>query len=391
MSGEIVVLAGTPVGWAAMGVFGAFRAAQLAGEWVRHERALAERKMEQQKKSAGEWQQYHRAQQEAIRQATEQRAAVRRSLDALRLQSPHSAKTDDLRPRARGFVVPETKIVTDALNEVIERASRVPFAAPLQCLARQASKFDAELRSGTPPAAELIDELQTTVEQTVEQLLAESEARGRARQELLDRAETLFGDAIAYGHLAHEKDSREQLAELKDHLVRLLTSGGATAAKLTLLEQHFGRLKATIDQALEQRAIGEALRECAGNRLAGLGYRQITEAEGVSEWEVPGGERLRMALQPGQRIAFQLVHERSARSSEPLSTQELATLRRQEQRWCEDFHTLLQGLREDGIEIQVQLERETPEGTIPIVVLEDVEEWLEEEADRAAPAQRWIP
>jgi len=86
MSGAVLVLAGAlsgPAGWAVIGAIGAFRAGQLASEWLRHERALAERKMQKEKQAAEAWQRHHRARQEAIRRATEQREAVRWQLAGL--------------------------------------------------------------------------------------------------------------------------------------------------------------------------------------------------------------------------------------------------------------------------------------------------------------------
>jgi len=398
MSGEVLVLAGAlsgPAGWAVMGAIGAFRAGQLASEWLRHERALAERKMQKEKQAAEAWQRHHRARQEAIRRATEQREAVRRRLAGLRLQAPPSTETDDRDTSARGFVDVDRQGLMAALERVIAGASESGIddspGGPLRRLAQQALDLDAESRSGSPPPAEVIAGFQAAVARTVEALLAEKDVRDQSRRSLLDRLEALLGEAIAYRHLARDGEARVQLSQLKDQLVGRLIAGTATPAAIDLLEERLGRIKAAIDTSLEQAATGEALRECTRSRLEGLGYRPISEEGEHSEWEIPGGERLRMALQPGQRIAFQLVHEREARSSQPLSVEELEKLRRQEQRWCEDFHALLRGLHEDGIELQVQLERETPQTAIPIVVLEDVEEWLEEEADRDASAKRRFP
>ncbi len=84
------------------------------------------------------------------------------------------------------------------------------------------------------------------------------------------------------------------------------------------------------------------------------------------------------------------MHERTAASDRDLSGDELAFLRQQESRWCDDLHGLLHKLQADGFEFQVQLERETPREAIPVVVVEDADEWVEREDAREAPRKRHL-
>ena len=117
--------------------------------------------------------------------------------------------------------------------------------------------------------------------------------------------------------------------------------------------------------------------------LEEMGYRHLSEEQtGHSNWQLPGGEQVRIALQRNLGIAFQLQHERVEVSDAELSEEEIAFFRQQEQHWCDDLAELTRRLTADGFQYQLEFERDVPESTVPIVVVEDVDELLEEEEER---------
>ena len=52
--------------------------------------------------------------------------------------------------------------------------------------------------------------------------------------------------------------------------------------------------------------------------------------------------------------------------------------RQQEVRWCRDMKELIGRLIKDGVPYRVQFEREVPDKSIPVVVVESVDELLDE-------------
>lgn len=397
MSGEAVVLVGVSVGTAglvaAAGV-AAFVAADMVAEWMREQHAIAQRNMRWEKEASAAWRDFHRSEQREIEKLALRHQAVRRSLEALRLTASEAPVGAEDRAENQGFV-PEGRADMSAMLRSVLR--RIPpelgaaAAAPLQRLQRQARELDQRLISPSPLLQETLQSFRVTVQRTVEQVLENLERESAARRRLLERVEAMLGEAIAYRNLARERASGKELSQLQEHLFRLLTAGEAAAAGVELLEGQLQRLKAQVDAELEQDAIQAVLRGRVRRHLADLGYRLCAVAGEPDMWEIPGGERVRVALQPGNRLAFQLVHERPVASDRPLSGQELAFLREQERRWCGDLHGLLRKLQEDGFEFQVQLERETPEEAIPVVVVEDVDDWIEEERSHEAPRRRHLP
>jgi hypothetical protein len=399
MSGEAVVLMGVGSGVAgvALAAGAALLAAHMVAQWMQaqHEEALRNAQREQEASEA--WLAFQHAEQREIEQLTRQHAALRDGLAALSLAEPTPDDADAAGAPRKGFLDTSQGEMSTLLRSLLTPLPAelvAGAAAPLHRLERQARELERALASATPPAPETLAAFRSTLRRSAEAILDGLEREAVARERLLARLRALLGEAIACHGLAREPASREELSQLRERLLGMLSIGEVTAAAVELLETRLRQLRTQVDAELEQAAIAATLRERLHHHLADLGYRPRPAAGAPEEWEIPGGERLRLALQPGNRLAFQLVHERDTVSDRPLSAAELAFLRAQEGRWCSDLHALLQRLQADGFAFQVQLERQTPGEAIPVVMVEDVEEWLEEDEEErrdGAPLRRRLP
>jgi hypothetical protein len=303
---------------------------------------------------------------------------VRRQLEGLRLRDAKASEARQEAPQARGYVAAQAGGLAKQVLAVLEGLPRELAAsedAPLRRLYREARRLDEELASPSPPPDSVLRGFAATLRRTVQDALGHLEQETRAREQRLGRVEALLGEVIAYRHLAREEATATRLVDLRDHLVRLLATGRASAAALELLDGEVRRLKAAVDDALERAALAAVLEERLEAHLTDLGYRRRPGVGPSPEWEIPGGERVRIAQQRAGRLAFQLVHERSGGPEGPLSQGETAFLRRQEARWCGDLHELASRLQADGFALEVQLERQTPAEAIPVVRVEDPDDW----------------
>ena len=68
-----------------------------------------------------------------------------------------------------------------------------------------------------------------------------------------------------------------------------------------------------------------------------------------------------------------------------LSGEALSFFRQQEARWCRDMKELIRRLVKDGVPYQAQFEREMADESIPVVVMENVDELLDEEDEDKRP------
>jgi hypothetical protein len=385
MSGEAVVLVGVSAGAAgvaaAAGV--AYLAARMVAEWLREQHAMAERDLRQEKERSTAWQAFHRSEQQTIEKLTRHREALRNSLKSLRLEPAGGSSGGQTGTTRRGFVEPVEGQMNDLLDGLLERLSpQVPAGAlaSLQRLEQQARELDRQQLSSSPPPDRTLRSFRTTLQRTAEQNLQDLQREADTRRRRLARLEAVLEQTIAYQRLAREPTSGQELLALREQLFRLLTTGQVSASGVELLERQLARLKDRVDRELEQSATQAVLDRRVRELLVEMGYRPASAPDGPNEWHIPGGERVRMALHRDNRLAFQLEHEGTGAADRPIDAQQLARLRAQERHWCADLHLLLGRLREEGFELQVQLERESPEASIPVVVVEDVEEWIEEEA-----------
>jgi hypothetical protein len=391
MSGEAVVLTSLVTGPAGL-ILVAGVGAQLVAAWMETQHALAQERMRKEKQKVQEWQRFHQEQQQEIERLTQQRERLHEHMASLRLAANTAQRSTADSPLAQGFVLAARTDLAEQLDSLLANVPAELFHAehsPFQHLLRQARALDAQRSSARPPPQETLHAFHMTVERTLAQTLQDLEREAQIRQQRVEQAEGLLSEAITYHPLTDDAAKRKELAELQEHLIRLLTTDGVTAASLDLLNKKWQPLKTAIDQELEHAAVRHALRTSTRRHLETLGYQLMQpEMTDDSIWGIPGGEQVRVALQRDNRLAFQMAHERTVASEQPLSEHERVFLRQQEARWCQDLHTLLRRLQEDGFEFSIQLEREVPESSIPVVIVEDVDEWFEEGAQRDEPHRR---
>ncbi len=387
MSGEAVVLIGAIPGVGGVAIAGgaAYLAARMLLKWMDEQHAIAEREMRRQKEETATWLEFHRSEQDHIERLTREREQARKTLEGMRLAESRGEASCTV--ENRGFVVDEGEAMSALLGSLLAMLPpdlNPAVIVPLQRLEEQARDLDRRPRLSDETRRAFRATLQETAARILEQQEQETAARGR----LLERVEAVLERAIAGRRLATDPGLTEQFAELQDHLLRLLTTGEVHAAGVELLEEQSADLISRVERDLEKAGIAAVLRERVQHHLQALGYRRHSDSGEPDVWQIPGGEQVRVALQPGNRLAFQLVHERTLPSELPLSATELDFVRAQELRWCTDLHGMLRRLQEDGFEFQIQMERETPQQSIPVVVVEDVDEWSDEGEIHEAPQRK---
>lgn len=398
MSGEAVVIsafATGPIGLGLLAGAGALVAARFVASYLEERRAEANRKMRRQKEEMSEWAQYHAGEQALISRLTAQREKTRTLLDELQLSAPQATGPEATTPIARGFVQAgsgglELKLST--LFESLPGELLDDAASPMARLMREVKALDEQGSAGRPPSDQALTSLQQAVELTVSQHLDDLQVRASAQQQMLERVEALLSEVIAYRDLTESEVHTREIEALHSHLLGLLSAGEATATSVSVLERKFGELKSVLDEQLERTALRAALEARMMEHFEDLGYRQLSaEAVGESSWEIPGGEQVQVRLSHDLRMAFQLLHERHTDTKQDLCEQELAFFRQQEKRWCKDLHELLSRLNEDGFDLNLQLERDTPGEAVPVVIIEDAQTWEQQDATLNAVRKQELP
>jgi len=387
MSGEAVIFSPFMLDVAA-----GWRAAEA---YIEQQRLEAERRQREEKRRLAEWAGFQQQQRRQMEQLEGRRGELERTLQGLRLHQPAPPPTGESRDaQSRGFLEPATAIASrrERLQALLQQlpAELEPEARLLfERLRREGEGLAARFAQGDAPAEGELTAFQALLSNTLEQQLRWNEQQRAERGRLLAQGEALLDRILHYQALAAGGESAQALAQLRDQLLQPLGAGDLTLGLLDALQRGFEPLRAQVDAALERAAALATLRDALHRHLHGLGYQhQATAQPGRERWAIPGGEQVTVAVQPNLRVAFQLAHERTQTGGGALSEAELAHLRRQEARWCGDLKALLERLRADGFQYQVELERQIPTDTIPIVIVEEAEELLEEMARWDEPKHR---
>ncbi len=392
MSGEAVLISAmlTPAGLAAAGTLAAGSLAlQLVNGWQEERRRVAAAKMRAEQARVEAWRQFQRNQQDRMESLAQAHSDMREQLAALRLGA---ASVDAPAPRRgarpRGFLEqdalpPEALSRLSALQSLFSALPGELFEvpdAPMVRLRDQVKRLSQQFDSPQPPPVQTLDDLKTLVERTLDAQLEELERGRQAQARLMSQCETLLDEVVTYSELGGDTSSGAEMKALREHLLGLLQRKNANFSDIRVLESKFAQLRERIDTEIEQAALREGIRIRMRHHLEDMGYRQLSvEDNGYSNWQLPGGEQVRIALQRNLGMAFQLQHERADNSEAGLSASELAFFRRQEQQWCDDLAELTRRLTADGFQYRLEFERDVPESSVPIVVVEDVDELLAEE------------
>lgn len=229
-----------------------------------------------------------------------------------------------------------------------------------------------------------LDSLEATLRQTLadqqERLKQEPERRLWRMQE----AARMLQHLDELGALL-ETPEDERLLELRAEIHQLLGEGAASNEEIASLNDRLESLTRAVNTEVENRLVDRQLRQRLNHHLQSLGYRHLGSEEAGERWAIPGGEQILARVQPGMRLAFQLQHERfpGRNPTAELDQSELALLRQQEGRWCSDLKTILHSLQSDGFMLQVDFERLIPEENVPLVLIEEVDEILEQSKPKA--------
>ncbi len=392
MSGEAVLISAllTPAGLAAAGTLAAGSLAlELVNGWQEERRRIAEAKMREEQARVEAWRQFQRNQRDRMESLDRARSEMQEQLAALRLGAASidaPAPQQDARPR--GFLEgnarpPEALSGLSALQRLF---SALPGElleardAPMVRLRDQVERLRQQFDSPQPPPVQTLDDLKILVERTLDSQLEELERGRQAQALLMSRCERLLDEVVTYSELGGDTSSGAEMKALREHLLGLLHLENAQFTDIRVLESKFAQLREGIDREVEQTALREGIGIRMRHHLEDMGYRRLSEEDrGYSNWQLPGGEQVRIALQRNLGVGFQLRHERADDSDAELSESELAFFRRQEQQWCDDLTELTRRLTADGFQYRLEFERDVPESSVPIVVVEDVEELLEEE------------
>jgi hypothetical protein len=247
-------------------------------------------------------------------------------------------------------------------------------------LGEELNRLRHQMEQGPPPLETALDTFQSLVEDTVEAARQRQAEEPRRQAQRLAELESLLDRLLQAAALA-EGEMHERVEILEQRLLSALQAHSISAAQTQAVRDELQRLATEIETEHDDRLVRQQLQVQIQAHLGALGYRLLDQDARGSLWAIPGGEQVRVSTQPDLRLAFQLQHERFTAGEAPLDRAELALLRQQEQRWCGDLKTLMQRLNADGFQFQVEFEREIPEEAVPVVVVQDVEEILREQAE----------
>jgi len=284
-------------------------------------------------------------------------------------------------------------------HEVAEIVNALPAAfreaadSPYNTIVKQRDRLGARLAADDRLASEEIVMFKELIARTLDGFLNEMVAHQRRQQEIHVRLEAALNDVLLYQHLA-PAPQRSAMDALRYQLTTLLTSGDVKLGQLELLENRLAGLKREIDARVVSTAHRKGLSESISRNLSDLGYETLAEFPADMEGEtleatmrIPGGEQVRIALQPDSQVSFSILHERE-HGAEKFTKAELDHIRKQEKRWCGDFKELVRRLVAEGFSYQIGIERPIPEQAIKVVIVETPEEILEEEARRQDVQQK---
>jgi hypothetical protein len=354
--------------------------------------ALAQRQLQA-------WQTYQAVEQQHMQALHASRRAMRQTLQVLQQSSaPKSTTALPATALASGFLNSATSAQASAqlmqIQTLLQQVSTVP-RQPLSRLQAQASTLLQRLAQGEYLDPDHLASFQTLVERSLEQLSAQTLQQAKTRQQRLSDLEAILNQIltheylVAAGGLLLDGAWQEELHSLKQQVLQLLGQREVNAGSLSVLKHKAQQLQQSLDEAQARQALTTVLDDTLQRHLQSLGYVRLDQPQpGEASWAIPGGERLRSLLHADGRLVFQVQHERAYDTQQALSAEERAFFQQQEARWCSDVPLLLRALVQEGFQYQVQFERSAPQQSVPIAVLENVDEILAAEQAQVAEARQ---
>lgn len=402
MSGEVVVAPALPfslIGVAFLGVgAGAVGVARLVKSIVDGRVEVARQEIERKKTCLEAWQKYQAEQQQhmiSLQKTQQAITASEQRLSAIRLTEGYADHRGE-GPSAIGYTSPHRgkdseHAVRSLLNSISQILQDLPIDfresanSPYLRLVNQQKRLTQKLDSREKPRLEEATSFRDTIHRTLQSYMSSLEMMSARQQELTQQIEFLLNDVLTYRHLASESKQVSELDGLENHLLSLVSSQHIQTGQLELLEKKFKEIQTEITLGMANSAFRSSLAAALTQHLADMGYTLLESFPQEADqpvlqatMRIPGGERVRVAIQPTNKIAFQVCHE-AGKEEGQMSKQELSFFRQQEQKWCQDLQELIRRLTKEGYAYNIALERSVPEASIPVVVVETVDEILSSE------------
>ncbi|MGD8931242.1 MAG: hypothetical protein PVI52_01640 [Chromatiales bacterium] len=386
MSGEVVLV---PLIWESFtGIASAVMAATEARKEVARQRA------EQERQRIREWQDFQARQGEEQRRLRQLGEAMRQAQEQLMAMGLNNALArNDGGPAAQGYLEAATGEAAIWLERMAAQLDALPaelFTDEHLAFSRLRGQLN-ELRNAAPSVAEARSYYET-LQRTVQEHQRQLDAELLQQQSLADAAQQLLTRILATRELTDDVAELAQLDRLQHKLITTLRDGQVTPAELDILTNRFAPLQTQIEQRAGTEGMNDLLVDRMTHHLNEMGYATLSaftdRKQGRrrdAEFALPDGDRLRVALQPDLRMAFQLTHETHTMVEKTLTGEALEFFRQQEARWCRDMKELIRRLIKDGVPYEIQFAREMAAGSIPLVVMETVDDLLAEEEEEA----RW--
>lgn len=398
MSSQIVIsplLVPAAAGSAVIGVcaYAGYFACSAVKTLVDHRVAAALRRAEEEKVHLEEWRRFQAEQKRVVEEMREVQAAIRtaeKSFGSVRIA--RAAEAPSLGRRARGYssagepVFPSSAnamAILDELSKIIlsmPRSFSEGAKSPCPKLERQKSRLSARLGGANPPAMEEVVAFKRAAERSISSYARTQKATSHKTQEMLVTVEALLFDLLFARELARSTKVASELGSLQNQVLVFLSSDEIKPGQVDFFRSRIAELKQSVEAENARSSYRAALGESLTRNLGEMGYSTLKGFERIDEGDlsealiaVPGGEYLRVSIAPDDQVCFELVHE-DKEGSGSVEEVDLLFFRHQESMWCKDFTECMRRMIREGFEFQVKLEREIPQESIRVVVVETAEE-----------------
>lgn len=387
MSGEAVLI---PLAWGAVAgaVTGVAEAVHAALEAQRQAALL---RAQQERERVAAWREFQ--QQQGEEQARAQRArAVLRQVQQNLTDTPltEAATRTTGVATAEGFVEEPGRPQRQWINHIATQFSQLPAEIiadsrlPFARLREQLTRLERSAAVSSNELADLSATLERTLADHHDRLVGEMEQQAKLTQAASD----LLTSLLQLQELAPQPSDRDRLQTLQQQLLTLLERWSVTPGNLDIIATQFAMLQERIQREITAAGMRDFVSQRIDHHLQAMGYAALSPfsekhagQRREAEFGLPDGDRLRVALQPDGRVGFQLTHETATMIEKTLTGEAVNFFRQQEARWCKDMKELIRRLVKDGVSYQIQFEREVPEQSIPVVVVEAVDELLDDDQD----------
>ena len=388
MSGEAVLV---PLIWESIsGVAGAVEATVAARKEAARRRAEAQRQRIQ------VWQDFQSRQQEAQAQLRLSREAVQRARRQLidgGLQEAATRVHGEV--AAEGFVEQGGTLSEQRVAALLVNIEQQLASLPAELFNNEHLPFTRlrsqlqRMQQASLLTVDEVDALDSTLQRSFSDFVQRAEREVEQQRKQMADAEQLLTRILEARELSDNEEDAAALQRLQQKLVVLLAEQQITPAALDVLSHRYTSLRHKVEHAVAADEMNDFIAERVTQHLNAMGYTTYAPfpnkragSRRDAEFCLPGGDRLRVALQADLKIGFRLSHETRTMIEKALSGDALSFFHQQEARWCRDMKELIRRLIQDGVPYQVQFERGMANESIPVVVMESVDELLEEEDQR---------